>query len=178
MKDHAITIAIFAAVIWSCAPDRKTRPSESPKAETLGANDESEQTTSVSRTTTQPTGRAVDLYAIRANAANGFVPPEIDKLPCPFFRQGAAFKIPAIQGGPPIALPGPLQNHYAGVWNGSDQYRFKVSAYNRIYRDPGIPDWLLTTPTSRAIEYVSKLFDVTVLRPTQANCTISAKALN
>jgi hypothetical protein len=125
-----------------------------------------------------PSGRAIDLYAIRASFRNDISPPEIDQLPCQYFKQGNPFPIPPVKGGPPLALPGPLQNYYAGQWNGSKEFRFKVSAYNRIYRDPGIPSWLLTPPTTRVNEYVTKLYDVTILNPTQQTCTISAKVLN
>jgi hypothetical protein len=178
MKYLIKTCFIGSLAMSSCAPVNKTNLNPAPKSEELSASDAPGSSSSVTAAANAPTGRFVDLYAIRASSAKGFVPPEIDKLPCPFFKQGAPFQIPAVPGGPPIALPGPLQNHYSGFWNGLDQYHFKVSAYNRLYRDPGIPDWLLSAPTVRAIEYVSKLFDVTINNPTKATCSISARPLN
>jgi hypothetical protein len=178
MTNIIIALALIGSIIVSCRPSKKNNEPDSPKTEVLGATGSSEAQSSVRPATITPTGRAVDLFAIRASVGGGFVPPDIDKLPCPYFRQGPAFQIPAIQGGPPIPLPGPIQNYYSGSWNGIDQYRLKVSAYNRLYRDKGIPDWILTMPQSRAVDYVPKLFDVTILRPTKSDCAISASLLN
>jgi hypothetical protein len=123
-------------------------------------------------------GRQVDLYAIRAGNAKIFLPPEFDKLPCAYFRQGPEFEIPPPPGGPPLALRGPVQNFYSGRWGRETEYSFKLSVYKRIYRDPGIPDWLPSPPTTRVKEYVLKLYDVVVSSPTSESCRISAVALN
>lgn len=174
-----VALLFFSEIsLLGCAPPKKDKTNSNQVPGGLPVSEENSENAGSTINDKQPTGRAVDLYAIRASAGKGFVPPALDKLPCPFFRQGSAFSIPAVRGGPPLPLPGPLQNHYSGDWNGLQEFRFKVSAYNRLYSDPGIPNWLLTPPTSRAIEYVTKLFNVTVTNPTQANCTISARALN
>ena len=123
-------------------------------------------------------GRQVDLYAIRAGNAQIFLPPEFDKLPCAYFRQGPEFDIPPVPGGPPIALRGPVQNFYSGRWIRETEYSFKLSVYKRIYRDPGIPDWLPNPPTTRIKEYVLKLYDVVISAPKSESCRISAVAVN
>lgn len=123
-------------------------------------------------------GRQVDLYAIRAGNAKVFLPPEFDKLPCSYFRQGPEFEIPPIPGGPPLSIRGPVQNFYSGNWVRESEYSFKLSVYKRIYRDPGIPDWLSSPPTTRTQEYVLKLFDAVVSAPTSEGCRISARPLN
>lgn len=123
-------------------------------------------------------GRQIDLYAIRAGKGQSEVPPDMDKLPCSYFRQGPAFSISAVPGGPPLALQGPVQNNYSGVWGLQADYTFKLSVYKRIYRNAGIPDWLANPPTSRREEYVIKLFLVTISAPNTASCKISARAIN
>lgn len=178
MRAGIIVWMIHVTLVVSCAPVKTSKPDKSQPSDSLPVSDLPPETGSVSSMTTQPTGRSVDLYAIRAGLTKGFIPPDIDKLPCSFLRQGSPFTIPAVAGGPPLALPGPLQNNYSGVWNGLQELRFKVSAYNRIYHNPGIPDWLLTKPTSRTIEYVIKLYDVVVTNPTQQNCSIAGRKLN
>ena len=123
-------------------------------------------------------GRQINLYAIRASLTQSSLPPNPDQLPCQYFKQGADFKITNIPGGPPIAIPGPVQNHYSGNWMGDREYSFRFSAWNRLYHDAGIPDWLLASPAARTKEYVPKLFDMTIVNPTTASCTIKAKRLN
>ena len=123
-------------------------------------------------------GRQIDLYAIRSGKGQSEVPPDMDKLPCSYFKQGPAFNIPAVSGGPPLALQGPVQNNYSGVWGLQADYTFKFSVYKRIYHDAGIPDWLANPPTSRNQEYVIKLFLVTISAPNTASCKISARAIN
>ena len=123
-------------------------------------------------------GRQIDLYAIRAGKGPSVVPPDMDKLPCSYFKQGPAFSIPAVPGGSPLALQGPVQNNYSGVWGIRSDYTFKLSVYKRIYHDAGIADWLVNPPTARSQEYVVKLFLVTISAPNTASCKISAKAIN
>jgi len=123
-------------------------------------------------------GRHVDLYVIRAGNAQVFLPPDFDKLPCGYFKQGPEFQVPPVPGGPPISLRGPVQNFYSGKWVRETEYTFKLSVYKRIYRDPGIPDWLPNPPTTRVTEYVLKLFDVTISSPSTAGCRIFARPLN
>lgn len=123
-------------------------------------------------------GRQVDLYFIRAGNAQIFLPPEFDKLPCAYFKQGPEFDIPPVPGGPPVALRGPVQNFYSGRWTRETEYSFKLSVYKRIYRDPGIPDWLTAPPSTRTTEYVLKLYDVIVASPNSQSCKISAVPVN
>ena len=123
-------------------------------------------------------GRRVSLFEIRASMYSKSLMPSLDTLPCVYFKQGATNEIKNIPGGPPVPIPGPIQNHYAGNWNGDSQYNFRVSLWNRIYHDDQIPDWTLEQPKTRTTEYVPKLFDFVVKDPKLAGCTITATRLN
>ncbi len=182
-------IFIFAVVLTSgCAPVKvgsKEKATQKSDGVVQSSNPGQDATGKPSPHSTNPgvgatnlSGRQVDLYSIRAGNAQVFLPPEFDKLPCAYFRQGPQFEIPPIPGGPPLPMQGPVQNFYAGQWTKETEYSFKLSVYKRIYRDPGIPDWLSTAPTSRVSEYVLRLFDVVISSPTTSNCSISARALN
>ncbi len=123
-------------------------------------------------------GRQVSLFDIRASMFAGTLPPALDGLPCPYFKQGPRFNMAAIPGGPPVPIPGPIQNYYSGNWNGDTQYIFRVSLWNRLYRDVGIPDWTLEQPVALATQYVPKLFDIIVTNPTKPGCAMTARRLN
>ena len=184
-------LLLIILVVTSCAPvksqSRFSKDSGTQKAADIsGANQHGATASAGVSDTNKPDGvsnvdlkgRQIDLYAIRAGGAKVFLPPEFDKLPCGYFRQGPEFEIPPIPGGPPLAIRGPVQNFYSGNWVREAEYSFKLSVYKRIYRDPGIPDWLSSPPTTRTQEYVLKLFDVVVSAPTSDSCRISARALN
>lgn len=182
-------IFIFAVVLSSaCAPVKLGSKEKASQKSDDGAQSSTPAQDAVGKaapegsnagvSATNLSGRQVDLYSIRAGNAQVFLPPEFDKLPCAYFRQGPQFEIPPIPGGPPLPMRGPVQNFYAGQWTKETEYSFKLSVYKRIYRDPGIPDWLSTAPTSRVSEYVLRLFDVVISSPTTTNCSISARALN
>lgn len=183
-----LQIFIFAVVLSSgCAPvklgskEKASQKSDDGSQSAPGQDAQEKSTPEASNagvSATNLSGRQVDLYSIRAGNAQVFLPPEFDKLPCAYFRQGPQFEIPPIPGGPPLALRGPVQNFYAGQWTKETEYSFKLSVYKRIYRDPGIPDWLSAAPTSRVSEYVLRLFDVIISSPTATNCSISARSLN
>ena len=123
-------------------------------------------------------GRRVDLYAVRASYMQTPMAPDLDKLPCGFFRQGPAFQIPAVAGGPPLTLPGPVQNNFAGIWIDENNYTFRLSAYKRLYHDAGVLDWSLTPPAALTTQYIPKLFNVTITNSTKAGCSIAAKEVN
>jgi hypothetical protein len=57
-----------------------------------------------------------------------------------YIKQGGDFQISNVPIGPPIPILGPVQNHESGNWIGETVYSFRVSAWNRLYRDSGIPD--------------------------------------
>ncbi len=182
------TMAIIMSCIYllaACAPvknpGRLANQAGSAVSGTNGNNDDAsrDENKNVSGiSSVDLSGRQVDLYAIRAGNAKIFLPPEFDKLPCAYFRQGPEFEIPPIPGGPPLALRGPVQNFYSGRWSRETEYSFKLSVHKRIYRDPGIPDWLSSPPTTRVKEYVLKLYDVVISAPTSESCRISAVILN
>jgi len=123
-------------------------------------------------------GRQISLFDIRAAMFASALPPSLDTLPCPYFKQGPQFNIAVIPGGPPVPIPGPIQNYYSGNWNGESQYTFRVSLWNRIYHDPGVPDWTMEQPDRLSTQYVPKLFDFVVTNANKPGCSMTARRLN
>jgi hypothetical protein len=179
---RSICVLVLLATLATCAPvktpTRLTSNGPSTAQNSTGTSSETVSQEADGLSSVSLSGRKVDLYSIRAGDAKIFVPPQFDNLPCAYFKQGPEFEIPPVPGGPPIGLRGPVQNFYSGRWIKETEYTFKLSVYKRIYRDPGIPDWLLTKPTARVREYVLKLYDVVISSPTSKDCKISAVSTN
>lgn len=125
--------------------------------------------TSVTDNAAAKSGRALELFDLRARLPREDVPLAEDSLPCQLFKAGSV-AIPGLPEG--VKIPTPVHHHFRTRWQ-ANRIQFPVVLYENIYHQA--PVWAFTPPAGRSALYTERFYEVSVANPGSPNCSFAAQ---